>query len=71
MHRSIATCLAAAVGAAGGGDTPSPRRHAAHILSFTGCNLTNALYRNHTSFIEDLAPETGRGVRVNYAVRFH
>ena len=42
-----------------------PRQHTAHILSFTGYNLTNALYRNHTSFIKDLAPEIGRGVRVN------
>ena len=47
-----------------------PRQHAAHILSFTGYNLTNALYRNHTSFIKDLAPEMGRGVTVNYSVRF-
>ena len=47
-----------------------PRQHTAHILSFTGYNLTNALYRNHTSFIKDLAPEIGRGVRVNYSVRF-
>ena len=48
-----------------------PRQHMAHILSFTGYNLTNALYRNHTSFIKDRAPEMGRGVRMNYAVRFH
>ena len=48
-----------------------PRQDTAHILSFTGYNLTNALYRNHTSFIKDLAPEMGRGVRLNYAVRFH
>ncbi len=47
-----------------------PQQHTAHILSFTGYNLTNALYRNHTSFIKDLAPEMGRGVRVNYSVRF-
>ena len=47
-----------------------PRQHAAHILSFTGYNLTNELYRNHTSFIKDLAPEMGRGVRVNYSLRF-
>ena len=47
-----------------------PRQHTAHVLSFTGYNLTNALYRNHTSFIKDLAPEIGRGVRVNYSVRF-
>ena len=28
------------------------------------------LYRNHSSFIKDLAPELGRGVRVTYMVRF-
>ncbi len=47
-----------------------PRQHFAHVLSFTGYNLTNALYRNHTSFIKDLAPEMGRGVRVGYSLRF-
>ena len=47
-----------------------PRQHTAHILSFTGYNLTNALLRNHTSFIKDLAPEMGRGVRVGYSIRF-
>ena len=47
-----------------------PRQHAAHILTFTGYNLTNALYRNHTSFIKDLAPEMGRGMKVGYSVRF-
>ncbi len=46
-----------------------PQRHTAHILSFTGYNLTNAIYRNHTSFIKDQAPEIGRGIRLNYAVR--
>ena len=47
-----------------------PRQHLAHVLSFTGYNLTNALYRNHTSFIKDLAPEMGRGVRVAYSLKF-
>ena len=47
-----------------------PLQHAAHVLTFTGYNLTNALYRNHTSFIKDLAPEMGRGFRVGYSVRF-
>jgi len=47
-----------------------PRQHMAHMLSFTGYNLTNELYRNHMSFIKDLAPEMGRGVRVNYSLRF-
>ena len=47
-----------------------PRQHMAHVLSFTGYNLTNALFRNHMSFIKDLAPEMGRGVKVGYSLRF-
>ena len=37
-----------------------PRQRTAHIVSFTAGNLTNVLYRNHTSFIKDRAPEMGR-----------
>ena len=37
----------------------------------TANNVTNALFRNHTSFTKDPVHEMGRGVRVNYAVRFH
>ena len=48
-----------------------PRQDMSHILSFTGYNLTNTLYRNHTSYIKDRAPEMGRGFRLGYAVRFH
>ncbi len=48
-----------------------PRQNMSHILSFTGYNLTNTLYRNHTSYIKDRAPEMGRGVRLGYSVRFH
>ncbi len=47
-----------------------PRQHMAHMLSFTGYNLTNELYRNHMSFIKDLAPEMGRGIKVGYSLRF-
>ena len=47
-----------------------PRQHMAHVLSFTGYNLTNVLYRNPMSFIKDLAPEVGRGVKVGYSLRF-
>ncbi len=47
-----------------------PRQHVAHVLSLSGFNLTNALYRNHTSFIKDLAAEMGRGFRVGYSLRF-
>ena len=47
-----------------------PRQYLAHVVSFTAYNLTNALYRNHTSFIKDLAPEMSRGVRMGYSLRF-
>ena len=47
-----------------------PRQHQVHILSVTGYNLTDELYRSHTSFIKDLAPEIGRGVKLAYSVRF-
>ena len=47
-----------------------PRQHMVHILSVAGYNLTNELYRNHTSFIKDLAPEIGRGVKLGYSLRF-
>ncbi len=47
-----------------------PARHMAHILSVSAYNLTNELYRNHTSFIKDLAPEIGRGFKVGYSLRF-
>ena len=47
-----------------------PRQHVVHILSMTGYNLTDTLYRSHTSFIKDLAPEIGRGVRLAYSMRF-
>ncbi len=33
-------------------------------------NVGDRLYRNHSSFIKDLAPEMGRGVRFSYIVRF-
>ena len=45
-------------------------RRVAHILSLSGQNLTDKLYRNHLSFIKALAPEIGRTVRLNYALRF-
>lgn len=42
----------------------------AHLLSVGGYNLNNKLYRNHLSFIKNIAPEIGRGVRFTYALRF-
>jgi iron complex outermembrane receptor protein len=46
------------------------RAHAAHVFSVNSFNLGDRLYRNHLSFIKDLAPEIGRGVRFSYTVRF-
>ena len=42
----------------------------AHIISLNGYNLGDALYRNHLSFIKQLAPEIGRNLRVSYTMRF-
>lgn len=42
----------------------------AHVFSVNAFNLGDRLYRNHLSFIKELAPEIGRGVRVSYTVRF-
>jgi iron complex outermembrane receptor protein len=47
-----------------------PRQHYAHIFSVNAFNLGDRLYRNHLSFIKELAPEIGRGVRFTYTVRF-
>ena len=46
------------------------RQHFAHIFSFNAYNLTDKLYRNHVSFIKELVPEIGRGVRFGYTIRF-
>lgn len=44
-------------------------KRAAHIFSLSTTNLGNRLYRNHLSFIKDLAPEQGRNLRVSYSIR--
>ena len=46
------------------------RQHFAHLFSVNAFNLGDRLYHNHLSFIKDLAPEIGRGVRVSYTLRF-
>jgi iron complex outermembrane receptor protein len=46
------------------------QQHLVHVLSASFFNLGDRLYRNHLSFIKDLAPEIGRGVRFTYTVRF-
>ena len=47
-----------------------PQRHLAHQFSVNVFNIADRLYRNHASFIKDLAPEIGRGVRFTYVIRF-
>jgi iron complex outermembrane receptor protein len=46
------------------------KTRAAHILTISGNNLTDKLYRNHLSFIKNIAPEIGRNLRLSYALRF-
>lgn len=48
---------------------PSGNR-VAHQFAVNVFNIGDRLYRNHSSFIKDLAPEIGRGVRFTYKVRF-
>ena len=45
-------------------------KRAAHIFSVGGYNLGDTLYRNHLSFIKNIAPELGRSFRLNYSLRF-
>ena len=40
-----------------------------HIFTLKGTNLTDELYRNHSSFIKDVAPEMGRRLLLTYALR--
>jgi iron complex outermembrane receptor protein len=46
------------------------QQHLVHILSLNAFNLGDRLYRNHLSFIKEIAPEIGRGVRFSYTMRF-
>ena len=46
------------------------RPNLAHQFAAEVFNIGDQLYRNHSSFIKDLAPEIGRGVRFTYTVRF-
>ncbi|MCC6590521.1 MAG: TonB-dependent receptor [Bryobacterales bacterium] len=45
--------------------------HTLHVFSVNLFNITDQLYRNHLSFIKDLAPEMGRGVRFSYNLHFY
>ncbi len=46
------------------------RQHFVHQLNFRVFNIGDRLYRNHLSFIKDLAPEIGRGVSLSYVMKF-
>jgi iron complex outermembrane recepter protein len=46
------------------------RPHYAQVFSVNAFNLGDRVYRNHLSFIKDLAPEIGRGIRFTYTVRY-
>ena len=46
------------------------KQHVAHIFSVNAFNLNDKLYFNHISFIKEISPEIGRGLRVSYTVRF-
>jgi iron complex outermembrane receptor protein len=47
-----------------------PTQHTIHVFAVNLFNATDRLYRNHLSFIKDVAPEIGRGVRFTYTLRF-
>jgi len=47
------------------------KTHMVHVFSVNAFNLGDRLYFNHVSFIKNLAPEIGRGVRFSYTVRWH
>lgn len=47
-----------------------PTKHTANIFAVNAYNLNNKLFYNHISFIKDISPEIGRGVRFSYTVRF-
>jgi iron complex outermembrane receptor protein len=47
-----------------------PRQHFAHHFTAEIFNVGDRVYRNHTSFIKDLAPEMGTGLRVGYVMTF-
>ncbi|MBI4471386.1 MAG: TonB-dependent receptor [Acidobacteria bacterium] len=47
-----------------------PQQHFSHYFAMSVFNIGDRLYRNHVSFIKDIAPEIGRGVRATYSVKF-
>jgi iron complex outermembrane receptor protein len=45
-------------------------QHLAHMFGVNVFNAGDRLYRNHLSFIKEIAPEIGRGVRVSYTLNW-
>jgi iron complex outermembrane receptor protein len=45
-------------------------KRAAHIFSIKGYNIGDKLYRNHLTFIKEIAREIGLSVRLNCSLRF-
>ncbi len=45
-------------------------KHTAQIFSVNAYNLNNKLFYNHISFIKDISPEIGRGLRFTYTIRY-
>ena len=45
-------------------------KHYANIFSLNAFNLANKLYFNHISFIKDISPEIGRGIKFSYTIRY-
>ncbi len=43
----------------------------AHFFSVSVLNAADRLYRNHVSFIKDLAPEMGRSIRFSYSFQIY
>jgi iron complex outermembrane receptor protein len=44
--------------------------HSSHLIALQAHNLLDTTYRLHTSFLKDLAPEIGRGLKLTYTMRF-
>jgi iron complex outermembrane receptor protein len=44
--------------------------NAVHTVTLRLDSIGDELYRNHLSYIKDLAPEVGRSIKLVYGVRF-
>jgi iron complex outermembrane receptor protein len=45
-------------------------QHVAHMFGVNVFVTGDRLYRDHLSFIKDIAPEVGRGVRISYTLNW-